>query len=80
MEQSKIIDMLETYHWVHGGSMEVPPYYAENNDSSTSQQGPTGRATVFREKKRFPPDCWDPPATPSHARKCVRAKKNDSAP
>ena len=26
-------------------------------------------------KKTFPPDCWDPPATPSHARKCVRAKK-----
>ena len=32
------------------------------------------RATVFH-KKTFPPDCWDPPATPSHARKCVRAKK-----
>ena len=31
-------------------------------------------------KKRFPPDCWDPPATPSHARKCVWAKKNDSPP
>ena len=26
-------------------------------------------------KKMFPPDCWDPPATSSHARKCVRAKK-----
>ena len=26
-------------------------------------------------EKMFPPDCWDPPATPSHARKCVRAKK-----
>ena len=26
-------------------------------------------------KKRFPPDCWDPPATSSHAKKCVRAKK-----
>ena len=26
-------------------------------------------------KKRFPPDCWDPPATSSHAQKCVRAKK-----
>ena len=32
-------------------------------------------------KKTFPPDCWDPPATSSHARKCVRAKKqNDSPP
>ena len=27
-------------------------------------------------KKRFPPDCWDQPATPSHARKSARAKKN----
>ena len=26
-------------------------------------------------KKMFPPDCWDPPATSSHARKCVWAKK-----
>ena len=25
--------------------------------------------------KMSPPDCWDPPATSSHARKCVRAKK-----
>ena len=22
-------------------------------------------------KKTFPPECWDPPATSSHARKCV---------
>ena len=26
-------------------------------------------------KKRFPPDCWNPSATSSHARKSVRAKK-----
>ena len=25
----------EADNWVHGGSKEVPPYYAENNDSST---------------------------------------------
>ena len=25
----------EADSWVHGGSKEVPPYYAENNDSST---------------------------------------------
>ena len=91
--------------WVHDRSKEVPPYYAENNYSSTLQLGPTGRATVFREKNVSPltagthqlhlrtqgsasgqkktirpPDCWDPPATSSHARKCVRAKKNDSPP
>ena len=44
----------EADSWVHGRSKEVPPYYAENNDSSTRQQGPTRRATVFREKT-FPP-------------------------
>src|SRR3954471_17586754 len=44
----------EADSWVHGGSKEVPPYYAENNDSSTRQQGPTGRDTVFHEKN-FPP-------------------------
>ena len=25
----------EADNWVHGGSKEVPPYYTENNDSST---------------------------------------------
>src|SRR3954463_12972035 len=25
----------ESDSWVHGGSKEVPPYYTENNDSST---------------------------------------------
>ena len=40
--------------WVHGRSKEVPPNYTKNNDSSTRQQGPIGRATVFCEKKRFP--------------------------
>ena len=25
----------EAYSWVHGRSKEVPPYYAENNDTST---------------------------------------------
>ena len=49
----------EADSWVHGRSKEVPPYYAENNDSSTWQQGRTRRATVFRKKKCFPPDCWD---------------------
>ena len=28
----------------------------------------------------FPPDCWDPPATSSHARKCVQAKKTIRPP
>ena len=44
----------EADSWVHGSRKEVPPYYTENNYSSTSQQGPTRRATVFREKT-FPP-------------------------
>ena len=44
-------------------------------DSKGSSDGPP-----YFTKKMFPPDCWDPPATSSHARKCVRAKKNDSPP
>ena len=40
--------------WVHGGHKEVPPYYVQNNYSSTLQQGPTGRATLFREKNVSP--------------------------
>ena len=44
----------EADSWVHDYSKEVPPYYAENNDSSTCQQGPTGRATSILRKKCFP--------------------------
>ena len=44
----------EADSWVHGRSKEVPNYYTQNNDSSTSQQGPTGRAIVFCNKKHFP--------------------------
>ena len=43
----------EADNWVHGSRKEVPPYYAQNNYSSTYQQGPTGRATIFC-KKMFP--------------------------
>ena len=39
-------------------------------DSRDPSNGPP-----YFMKKCFPPDCWDPPATSSHARKCVRAKK-----
>ena len=39
-------------------------------DSGDPPDGPP-----YFTKKCFPPDCWGPPATPSHARKCVRAKK-----
>ena len=39
-------------------------------DSGDPPDGPP-----YFTKKHFPLDCWDPPATPSHARKCVRAKK-----
>src|SRR3954471_4375684 len=35
---------------------------------------------LYFAKKTFPPDCWDPPATSSHARKCVRAKKTIRPP
>ena len=45
--------------------------YAQNNDSSTRQLGPTGRASVFREKNVPPADMSDPPAISSHARKCL---------
>ena len=44
----------EADSWVHGRSKEVPPYYAENNYSSTSQQGPTGRPPVYHEKNVCP--------------------------
>ena len=33
-----------------------------------------------QEKTIRPPDCWDPPATSSHARKCVRAKQTIHPP
>ena len=58
----------EADRWVHGRSKEVPPYFVENNDSST-RDPPDG--PPYFTKKSFPPDCWDPPATSSHARKCV---------
>ena len=45
----------EADSWVHGRSKEVPPYYAENNYSSTGQQGPTGRATSILQKKIVSP-------------------------
>ena len=38
-------------------------------DSRDPPNGP-----LYFAKKMFPPDCWDPPATSSHARKCVRKK------
>ena len=44
----------EADSWVHGSRKEVPPYYAENNYSSTRQRGPTGRATSILEKNHYP--------------------------
>ena len=29
---------------------------------------------LYFAKKKFPPDCWDPPATSSHARKCLTVR------
>ena len=69
----------EADSWVHGRSKEVPPYYAENNYSSTDSWDPPDGPLYF-VKKTFSPDCWDPPATSSHARKCVRAKKTIHPP
>ena len=37
--------------------------------------GDTSDGPPYFVKNTFAPDCWDPPATSSHARKCVRAKK-----
>ena len=34
-----------------------------------------GSASRQKNKTIRPPDRWDPPVTPSHTRKCVRAKK-----
>ena len=48
----------------------IPP-----TDSRDPLDGPP-----YFTKKCFPPDCWDPPATSSHARKCVRAKKTIRPP
>ena len=39
-------------------------------DSGDPSDGPP-----YFTNKTFPPYCWDLPATSSHARKCVRAKK-----
>ena len=34
-------------------------------------QGDPPDGPLYFAKKTFPPDCWDPPATSSHARKCL---------
>ena len=39
-------------------------------DSRDPPNGPS-----YFVKKTFPLDCWDPPATSSHARKCVQKKR-----
>ena len=46
-------------------------------DSRDPPDGP-----LYFTEKTFPPDYWDPPATSSHARKClhITGKKNDSPP
>ena len=49
----------------------IPP--ADNGD-------PPDGPPVFCGKKSFPPDSWDPPATSSHARKCVHIMKNKIPP
>ena len=55
------------------------PYFVKKMFPSDYWDPPDG-PPYFAKKKTFPPDCGDPPATSSHARKCVRAKKNDSPP
>ena len=57
----------EADSWIHGRSKEMPPYYVQNNYSSTWQQGPIGRAPYLA--KKIPPDCWDPPDGPPYVAK-----------
>ena len=55
-----------------------PPYFAKKTfplTAGTHQLHLRTQGSASGQKKRFTPDCWDPPATSSHARKCVRAKK-----
>ena len=63
----------EADSWVHGAARKcllitckiiIPPH-----DRGTHR---TGHRIA---RKNVSPDYWDPPATSSHARKCVRAKK-----
>ena len=56
--------------WVHGRSKEVPPYYVQIIIPPPNSGDPPDGPPYFM-KKTFPPDCWDPPATSSHARKCL---------
>ena len=63
-----------------------PPYLAKKTFPPDCWDPPAtsrtqGTASGQKKEKTIrPPDCWDPPATSSHARKCVRAKKNYSPP
>ena len=59
--------------------LDGPPVFCEKKSFPPDYWDPPDGPLYFA-KKTFAPHCWDPPATSSHARKCVRAKKNDSPP
>ena len=54
-----------------------PPYFVKKTFPLTAgtyqlHLRTQGSASILRAKKMIcPPDCWDPPATSSHARKCL---------
>ena len=62
-----------------GDPPDGPPYFAKKMirplTVGTHELHLRTQVSASRKKTIRPPDCWDPPATSSHARKCVRAKK-----
>ena len=50
-------------------------FFARNMDALPCVRRCSWKCVRAKKKTIRPPDCWDPPATSSHARKCVRAKK-----
>ena len=67
----------EADSWVHGGRKEVPPYYAENNDSSTDSWDPPDGPLYF-VKKNVSPGLG--PTSYIFARKEVRPGKKTIRP
>ena len=58
-----------------GDPPDGPPYFAKKKrlplTAGTHQLHLHMQGSASGQKKRFAPDCWDPPATSPHARKCV---------
>ena len=66
-----------------GDPSDRPPYFAKKMirplTAGTHELHLHTQGSASGKKMIRPSDCWDPPATSSHARKCVR-EKNDSPP